>query len=374
MINNLKNLIIFFPSLEKGGAINIFLNLVKYFIKKKINVIIVTSKANNNYLSKEIFKVNIITSNNFYIPFINNRIISGYLCFFSLFKILLKSNRSDTKILSMQSNFFSVFIAFLLNFKIVVRVSEDPCGATIHADNKLFGWLIFLTKIITYNLSTLIITNATKSKSCIENIIFNKKKIKILFNPYLKKIFYFKKKKIKKNYILSVGRFTKQKNFLCLLDAYKIVNKIKKYKSYKLIICGSGPDEVILKKKIAEYKLSNNVFVYPWSNNLKKLYLKSKLYILPSLYEGMPNVLIDAINYEVPIIASDVSGVGDLILRPKAYQIIKKIDKVNLANSLIKALKNYVTLKKNVKISKKKINRFTVEKAGSNFFKVISKF
>jgi glycosyltransferase involved in cell wall biosynthesis len=88
----------------------------------------------------------------------------------------------------------------------------------------------------------------------------------------------------------------------------------------------------------------------------------------------MPNVLIDAINYEVPIIASDVSGVGDLILRPKAYQIIKKIDKVNLANSLIKALKNYVTLKKNVKISKKKINRFTVEKAGSNFFKVISKF
>ena len=374
MSNKFKNLIIFYPSIEKGGATNIFYNLVKFFSQKKLNLIIITSKANNNNLFKKKSRIRVVGSNNFCIPFVNNRIVSGFLCFFSLFKILVKLDRKNTKILSMQSNLFSVVASFLLNFKIAVRVSEDPCGATIYADNKLFAWLIFLTKIITYNLSTLIITNATKSKSCIKNIILNKKKIIVLLNPYLQKIFSLKNKKKKENYILSVGRFTKQKNFLCLLDAYRIVNKIKKYESYKLIICGSGPDETILKKRIIDYNLSNKVFVYPWSNNLKKLYIKSKFYILPSLYEGMPNVLIDAINYEIPIIANNVSGVSDLILKPEHYQIIKRIDKVTLANSLIKAFNDYATLKKNVKISKKKLVKYTVEYAGSNFFKAISKF
>jgi hypothetical protein len=81
----------------------------------------------------------------------------------------------------MQSNFFSVIISFLLNFKIAVRVSEDPCGASIHSSNLLFGWIIFFTKIITYNLSTLIITNATRSKFCIKNIIFPQNQPSFLF-------------------------------------------------------------------------------------------------------------------------------------------------------------------------------------------------
>lgn len=371
-MSKLKNLIIFYPSIEIGGATAIFYNLVEIFSKKKVNLIIITSKSNNNYSFKK--KIKIISSNNFFIPFINNRIISSFICSISLFKTLLRLKSHNTKVLSMQSNFFSVIISFLLNFKIAVRVSEDPCGASIHSSNLLFGWIIFFTKIITYNLSTLIITNATRSKFCIKNIILSSKKIKVLFNPYLKKIYNFKLIKTPKKIIFSAGRFTKQKNFSCLIEAYKIISQIKKYKDYKLIICGSGTEELILKKKIIDYNLRNKIFIYSWNNNLKNFYLKSQLYVLPSLYEGMPNTLIDAINYEIPIISSDVSGVADLIVNPKSYQIINKINKYNLASSIIKALEDYSSLKRNSKILKKNLFRYTVNRAGLNFWNTMSKF
>ena len=51
--------------------------------------------------------------------------------------------------------------------------------------------------------------------------------------------------------------------------------------------------------------------------------LESDFFVLPSLYEGMPNVLIDAINYEVPSICSDASGVDDILLKGKGGIIIK---------------------------------------------------
>ena len=81
------------------------------------------------------------------------------LLLLKLFKIL---DKNKTIILSMQSNFFSSLIGFIFNFKTIIRVSEDPCGATKYADNKFFAYLVFVTKFLTYNLSYKIIANAKK--------------------------------------------------------------------------------------------------------------------------------------------------------------------------------------------------------------------
>ena len=105
-----------------------------------------------------------------------------------LANLLKKLQKKDTVILSMQSNFFSVLVTFFLRWKISIRVSEDPCGATKYADNKLFAILVLITKFFTYNLSDKIIVNALKSQNCIKKFVFNKNKVKLLYNPTLLKI------------------------------------------------------------------------------------------------------------------------------------------------------------------------------------------
>ena len=84
-------------------------------------------------------------------------------------------------------------------------------------------------KVIFYNLCSCIITNSVGSKNSLKKFVFNKKKIKTIYNPYLKKINHQNFKK--QNIIINVGRFRKQKNQILLIRAfYKFSQEYKNYK------------------------------------------------------------------------------------------------------------------------------------------------
>ena len=54
--------------------------------------------------------------------------------------------------------------------------------------------------------------------------------------------------------------------------------------------------------------MQKNIKIKNWSTNLSKDFKSSKIFILPSLYEGCPNILIDAISHKIPCISSNCSG------------------------------------------------------------------
>ena len=270
----------------------------------------------------------------------------------------------------MQSNFFPAILSFLFNWRVFTRVSEDPCGATKYADNKIFAIFILITKFITYNFSYRVIVNATKSKKCVEKFLLNKKKIILLFNPTLNKI-YRSTKTLKKNYFLNVGRLCKQKNQALLIDAFSIF--YKKNKKFKLLLCGDGPDKKKLIKQVNNLKLSKNVKFLGWNKNLAKIYKNSKMFILTSYYEGMPNALIEAINYELPSIALNSSGVEDVLLNGKGGEILYDRDIKVLANKMNQVILNYKTILKKTKNSKKKIDQYYIEKAGQKYINYLCK-
>ena len=88
----------------------------------------------------------------------------------------------------MQSNIAAIIVCLLNNTKIVIRNSEDPISSTIYSENVFISYCVFFLKIIFYNLCDGIITNSKGSKSSIEKFVFNKKKIKAIYNPYLKNL------------------------------------------------------------------------------------------------------------------------------------------------------------------------------------------
>jgi len=112
--------------------------------------------------------------------------------------------------------------------------------------------------------------------------------------------------------VLFVGRLAKQKNLPLLLKAFALINK--NAPDMRLNIVGSGEDEKLLIKMICEEKLNNVILHGRVSDDrLKELYLNSDLFVLPSISESFGIVLIEAMAYGIPIIASDIPGIRNTL-------------------------------------------------------------
>ena len=366
---NLKKIIIFYPSFEKGGVERVLINFINYILIKNYEVILVSSNFKKNLiLKKKKFKFIDI---NFKKSFLFNDRISRSLTGYSKLREILSPYKNDSTIVfSLQSSILPIIACKLSGHKIVVRNAEDPIYATIYSENKLMSYLILFLKLIFYNFSNGIITNSKGSKISLKKFLFNKNIISI-YNPYVKKI--FKRNKLKRlNYILSVGRLTKQKDFENLILAFnKIKNKIR---NYKLIIIGEGELKKSLINLTFDLRIEKRVKFLGWKNNLGKFYKNSKLFVLSSLYEGLGNVLIDAVNYEVPIVTTKCkSGPLEIINNGKGGYLSSISDPDDLSQKILFALKYYELSKKKILFSKKNIDRFLISKNSFKYLKYIEK-
>ncbi len=102
---------------------------------------------------------------------------------------------------------------------------------------------------------------------------------------------------------------------------------------------------------------------------------KSKIFVLPSLYEGLGNVLIDAINYNVPCISTNCkSGPNEILLNGKGGFIVKNNNVPELYKKMIFCIRNYnLALKKN-KISKNSLSRFLMSERVREYENLLIKF
>ena len=69
--------------------------------------------------------------------------------------------------------------------------------------------------------------------------------------------------------------------------------------------------------------MNKKIFLIGYEENLEKIYKQSKLFVLPSIYEGLGNVLIDALNFRLPCIATNCkSGPEEILCKGKAGYIV----------------------------------------------------
>tara|TARA_B100001175_G_scaffold296818_1_gene286047 strand:- start:7 stop:1125 length:1119 start_codon:yes stop_codon:yes gene_type:complete len=366
-----KNLVIYYPSFERGGVEENIKNLINNFTNK-INVHLVSSISNKD--AKIIFKKKVKVyeiKKNKYLNFLPARINSAISSISTFSKLISKLKKNNLIVHSMQSNIAAILVCLFKNTKIVIRNSEDPIYSTYYSENFISSYIIFFLKIIFYNLCSCIITNSVGSKNSLKKIVFNKQKINTIYNPYLKKINHINYKK--ENIIINVGRFRKQKNQILLIRAFYKFSQ--NYKNYKLFLVGDGFLKQKLKKEINTLKLNKKVFIIGWSLNTINYIRKSKIFVLPSLYEGLGNVLIDAVNYNVPCISTNCkSGPNEILLNGKGGFLVKNNNAFELYKKMVFCIKNYnLSLKKN-KISKKFLGRFLMSKQVQKYENLLIKF
>ena len=351
----IKKIFLYYPSFERGGATINLINIINFFAKKKIKIYLFSNKINkkNNLKSSylKIVKSKPLKMISFF-PIRWNLALSSAL---NLNKFLKKNTEKKSIIFSMQSHIPAIVIAKLNKKIISIRNSEEPLGATYYADNKVLAFLVLILKFLFYNLSDQIIAISKKSQESLKKIVFIKNKVVLIYNPYLINILKSKKKiKTNKFIILTAGRITKQKNLNILINAFN--NLSKKYKNLELIITGQGDLLRTIYKKVRN---KNNIKVLKWKKNLGPVFRKSNLFVLSSYYEGLPNILIDAVNHEVPCIATDVSGVRDILVNGKGGLIIPNNDVMALEKSIEYSIHNYSKLRAMISIAKKNLFMFT---------------
>lgn len=107
----------------------------------------------------------------------------------------------------------------------------------------------------------------------------------------------------RKQQVLYVGRYSEQKNIFMLVDAFKLFSR--ENPSFKLKMFGNGPLEYKLKQKVIDEDLCDKVSVLPNSKTWQQDEFDSSLFLLTSNFEGMPNVLAEALCLGIPSVAVD---------------------------------------------------------------------
>ncbi|MFT3741000.1 MAG: glycosyltransferase [Breznakibacter sp.] len=119
--------------------------------------------------------------------------------------------------------------------------------------------------------------------------------------------------------ILSAGRFSAQKGFEYLLDAAK--EAVTECADLYFFVAGQGKLEKKIQARIARLGLSQRFFLLGFQPDLTPLFKGANLFVLSSLYEGMPNVVMEAMANGVPVLSTQVNGVSELI-RPNVDGIV----------------------------------------------------
>ena len=367
---NYKNLIIFYPSFERGGVTKILQNLIKSKYKKKFKIHIISSDSILESFSK--------TKNFFFysvqsflkIPFLPHRYSTALNAMIVLF-LVIKKIRKNVIIHSMQSNVAAIIVSILLKKKIIIRNSENPIYSMINSENYFIGILTYFLKILFYNFADGIITNSKGSAKSLRYFVFNKKKINYIYNPYLDKVNLKNFKK--KNYIINIARLRKQKDHKTLLEAFHIF--AKKNKKYKLLILGHGNLKDKLQFLCKKLNISDRVIFKGWVKDTKIYLKRSKIFVLSSVYEGLGNVLIDAINYNTPCISTNCySGPSEILLNGRGGYLVKIKSPQELANKMIYSIENYSASMQKNSLAKKSLNRFLISKQSKKYFAYLNKF
>lgn len=178
-----------------------------------------------------------------------------------------------------------------------------------------------------------------------------------------------------KKEIVSVGRFEMiQKRQDILLRAGSIV--FDKYPDYRIVFWGDGPDESKAKVLAKELGIDSNVEFAGVTDKVLQEVNKSEIFVLSSDYEGIPNVLIEAMSIGMPCVATDCSpgGAKMLLEDGKAGKLVGCKDYESLANEIIFFIENREKEIEYGKYAKQSINRFSYSKLMSQWEQYLIKY
>jgi len=318
-----NKLVLFTPTLD-GGVGKVITNIVNSLIKEGIQIELITLNCEPQILTKFNFDINLHVIN------LNKK--RAYQAFLPLVKFLIKNKPKVILSFVFHTNVIALLGKIITRSKTKLVVCEHIALISALKTLPLIKRIVlyFLIKKL-YPLADYIVTVSKDAAEQLEKILGQKNasKIIVIYNPILEeKIFHLANSPIdhpwyKENrdykIILSVGRLTHQKDFVTLIRAFNIVQQKAKV---KLVILGEGEQRKLLEKLIISLNLQNKVSLVGYVENPYPYFKNSDIFVLSSLYEGLPTVLIEALAFGLPIVSTNCPTGPREILENGKYGIL----------------------------------------------------
>lgn len=150
------------------------------------------------------------------------------------------------------------------------------------------------------------------------------------------------KSALKNKNIISVGRLSKEKGFLDLIDVYNIVHN--KFPDWTLNLVGDGVEREKIEEKIRKYSLEKNVILHGYQNRdyINEVLKKSSIYVMSSYTESFGIVLLEAYAFGVPAVSfTSAQGACEIISDNWDGYLVKDRDKEQMAKRICELITNY---------------------------------
>ncbi|PKM55427.1 MAG: hypothetical protein CVV00_03970 [Firmicutes bacterium HGW-Firmicutes-5] len=302
----------FVPKLELAGAEIMIENLAKQLKKDSYDVKVVSLYTYQSAIT------NRLEAEGIQVLYMDKKPKFDFKLFISLFK-LIKKEKPDVVHTHLYILPYVMPIAQLLGVKkrvhTIHNIAIKENGSMIRKVNKFF---YHVCKVVPVSISPMVKDTIIKEYGLKDEVV-----------PMIYNGIQLERCKPKTNYdtrdskvsLLHIGRFCEQKNHKGLIEGFRILRESNKNIELKLM--GSGDYEEDIKKLVKSYHLEDCVEFLGLKSNVYKYINEADIFVLPSLWEGMPITLIEAMATGMPIVATDVGGISDMITHDESGLVVK---------------------------------------------------
>lgn len=328
--------------LELGGAQKFTLHTAKYLNKKNFQTCLICGcgamldeEASKNV--KTIFVKSLVRQIS---P------LNDLSAVFDIYKILKKQKPDIVHTHSSKAGIVGRIAAKLAGIKYIVHTIH---GYSFNDSQKFYikYLYIFLERFCSLFSKKLIVENERDLQKGIENKISQKNKFEIIcsgidtekyknynFNADFKKSLVADNSKI----ILTVGPFKPQKNLSDFIKAAAIVSK--QYNDVSFFIIGDGALRKDLESLIKNLNLENTIKLLGWKTQIIDYLYACDIFVMTSLWEGLPRTILDVMCCAKPVVANNVGGIADVIKDGISGFLTNPKDYKSTANIVLKLLNN----------------------------------
>jgi len=378
-----QKLSILIYSLAGGGAERV-VSVLLHELKEQYDITLVLMRKKIDYEIPKDTKIHFLEDSNPYENGIVKLLKLPYLGW--KYKKFCQRNGIDISLAFMNRPSYVSIFAKIFGNKNYTIISERTTPSMMYREDNILSKVskVLIKKL--YPKADFIISNSEGNRiDLLDNFQIEASKIETVYNPFdLDKI---KKLSLEKvdNYeftkftFISVGRLDTGKNHKLLIDAFSELDVDK----VELIILGEGSLRAELEKQIKELNLEKSVSLLGFDNNPYKYFSKADAFVFSSLYEGFPNVLVEALACGLPVISTDCKSGPREILSPDSdfsFQLQESIElsdygilvPINKKKELIEAME-YMMYKFDKSNVENRAKNFNKERIVKEYIKVLNK-
>lgn len=252
-----------------------------------------------------------------------------------------------TLIKKMRENKFDVVHTHSSKTGVLGRLAAKICGVrnivhTVHgysfpaAKNKRQYYTFFLMEYVSkFFTDSLIVLNKEDYDLSVDKLGYSKDKVKLVVNAIDTDKFYPKTGGIDHHdcvRIVMVGRLWEQKNPMCLLEAFL---QLPPDLNCRLDFIGEGELREQIEEVINVNNRNESIRILGWKDNVHDLLRNYDIFVLPSLWEGMPLAILEAQASGLPCIVSDIPGNNKLVIDSYNGFLFKSNDVIDLKEKLL---------------------------------------